>query len=141
MSFFFSLYSIRMRCGGISPRTERVNLPARIPYWLLPKMWLLLFEFFSLLVVAIIFFSIDRKFLVFVFLIFFVRRKKKLKFLGGLKFFFSAIEKVAVENEKFWDIRDDDNPRIVSPWNHRHCAHTRHGPRLILLLLLIFQIS
>jgi hypothetical protein len=35
--------------------------------------------------------------------------------LGDLKKIFSAIENVAVENEKFWDIRDDDNPRIVSP--------------------------
>jgi hypothetical protein len=107
-----------MRCGGISPRTERVNLPARIPYWLLPKM--LLFEnfvfFFSLLVVAIIIlFPLIENFLCSFFSFFRSTKEKKRKFWGDLKFFFSAIENVAVENEKFWDIRDDDNPRIVSP--------------------------
>lgn len=35
--FLFSLYSIRMRCGGISPRTGRVNLPARIPALATPE--------------------------------------------------------------------------------------------------------
>lgn len=79
-----------MRCGGISPRTERVNLPARIPYWLLPKM--LLFEnfvfFLPFACCDYYFVSIDRKFLVFVFFFFSFDERKKMKIFGGFKIFF-----------------------------------------------------